>query len=75
MISKRKTNNGKSRKGVNRYIDEEFAKELDIIKDLRVKIGKDDLKTIKADWRITLAMVRHPKFIIIKEDIINTDLP
>ena len=75
MKSKTKVNNGRSRKGVNRYIDEDFAKELDQMRDLRVKIGKDDLKTIKADWRITLAMVRHPKFIMIKEDIINTDLP
>jgi len=53
----------------------EFAKELDEMKELRLKIGKDDIKTIKADWRLTLAMIRHPLFNKIKEDIINSDLP
>lgn len=69
-----KKNNHIKRNAIQRFIAEEFANELDQIKDLRVKIGKDDLKTIKADWRLTLAMVRHPKFMIIKEDIINADL-
>lgn len=58
-----------------RKVSIEFAKMLDDMKKLRLKIGKDDFKTIKADWRLTLAMVRHPKFIKIKEDIINSDLP
>ena len=69
-----KNNNHIKRNAIQRYIAEEFAKELDLMKDLRVKIGKDDLKTVKADWRLTLAMVRHPKFPMIKEDIINADL-
>ena len=69
-----KKNNHIKRNAKQRYIAEEFAKELDQMRDLRVKIGKDDLKTIKADWRLTLAMVRHPKFITIKEDIIHADL-
>ena len=69
-----KNNNHIKRKAIQRFIAEELATQLDIIKDLRVKIGKDDLKTVKADWRLTLAMVRHPKFIMIKEDIINADL-
>lgn len=61
-------------KKAHRYVDKEFAKLLDEIKSVRIKIGVDDLKNIKADWRLTLAMVRHPNFIKIKEDIINADL-
>ena len=74
MKSKSKINNGRSRKGVNRYVDEEFAKLLDEIKQTRVLIKKDDINTISADWRLTLAITRHPKIILIKEDIINADL-
>ncbi len=69
-----KKNKHIKRNAIQRFIAEELATELDRIKDLRVKMGIDDLKTIKADWRLTLAMVRHPKFIIIKEDIINAIL-
>ena len=76
MKSKTKINNGRSRKGVNRYIDEEFAKLLDEIKRTRLILGKDDPNNLKADWRITLAMARHPKMKSpIMEDIINSDLP
>jgi len=57
-----------------RRISSEFAKELDDMKILRLKIGMDNIKSISADWRLTLAMVRHPKFISIKEDIINANL-
>ena len=59
---------------IQRFVAEEFAKELDKIKELRLKSGVDTIQSIKADWRLTLAMVRHPKFIMIKEDIINSDL-
>lgn len=69
-----KNNNHIKRRAIQRFVSEEFAKELDQMKELRLKIGKDDLKSLKADWRLTLAMVRHPKFIIIKEDIINSNL-
>lgn len=59
---------------VIKKVSKEFAKILDEIKKMRIKVGTDDIKTIKADWRLTLAMVRHPKFIAIKEDIINATL-
>ncbi len=62
------------RNGIQRYIDKEFAKSLDDMKEKRLKMGIDNLKTIKSDWRLTLAMVRHPKFIMIQEDIINSEL-
>lgn len=63
------------RRKIQRYVDKEFAKLLDEIRQARIMLGKDDVKTIKADWRITLAMVRHPLIKEkIKEDIINTDL-
>lgn len=65
------------RKGSNevlRRVSREFAQMMDEIKVMSVKVGVDDLKSVKADWRITLAMIRHPKFIMIKEDIINAKL-
>ena len=67
--------NGKSRKGINRFVDVEFVKLLDEIKKTRVMLGKDNWDNAKADWRITLAMIRHPLTQKIKEDIINSDLP
>lgn len=69
-----KENNNIKRKAINRFVAEEFAKELDKIKEMRIKAGTDTIQTLKADWRITLAMLRHPKFILIKEDIINSKL-
>lgn len=66
--------NGKSRKGIQRFIDEEFVKILDEIKKTRIMLGKDDMDNIKADWRITLALSRHPLTQKIKDDIINSDL-
>ena len=57
-----------------RRISSEFAKELDDMKILRLKIGMDTIKSIKADWRLTLAIARHPKFQLIKEDILNSTL-
>ena len=75
MKAKNRINNGRSRKGVNRYIDEEFAKVLDGIKKSRIVLGMDEPNNIKADWRITLAMARHPNLKKIAEDIINIDLP
>lgn len=66
--------NGRKRRGINRYIDEDFAKWLDEIKKTRIIIEKDDLKNIKADWRITLAFINHPLSQKLKEDIINADL-
>ena len=72
----KKVHNGNARrKGMPRFVSEDFGKLLDEIKEMRIKIGKDDIGSIKADWRLTLAMVRHPLFIKLKEDIINSDLP
>jgi hypothetical protein len=62
-------------KKIQRFISEEFAKLLDEIKQTRVMVEQDDLKHTKSDWRITLAMTRHPLMIKLKEDIINSDLP
>jgi len=62
------------RKAIQRFISKDFAKELDKIKEMRIKVGTDTIQNIKADWRITLAMLRHPKFIILEEDIINSKL-
>jgi len=73
-MNKLKPTNGRSRKGINRYVDADFVKLLNEIKKTRITIGKDNFDSIKADWRITLAMVRHPSMIKIKEDIINNDL-
>lgn len=65
----------KRRKSTIRRVDEEFAKFLDEIKKSRIVVGKDDLKHVKADWRITLALVRHPLLKSkIKDDIVNAEL-
>lgn len=64
----------KHRKGICRFIDEEFARVLDEIKIKRLQSGKDNIKSLKADWRLTLAITRHPSTQKIKEDIINADL-
>jgi len=64
-----------SSKKITRSISRDFAKILDNIKQTRLTIGKDKtIQEIKPDWRITLAMVRHPKMTEIMEDIINSDL-
>lgn len=69
-------NNGHiKRRAIQRFVSEDFAKMLDEIKKTRVMIEQDDLKSIKSDWRITLAMTRHPLMIKLKEDIINSPLP
>lgn len=62
------------RVSVQKRIDKDFAKLLDEIKLTRVKLSKDTPNNIKADWRITLAIARHPLIIKIKEDIINAEL-
>lgn len=67
-------NGKKSSNEPTRRISSELAKELDEMKELRLKIGKDTIKSLQADWRLTLAMVRHPQFTKIKEDIINAEL-
>ena len=64
----------KNRKGVNRYVDLDFVKILNEIKKTRIMLEKDTFNSITADWRITLAMARHPKMEQIKEDIINATL-
>jgi len=58
---------------VQRYVSKEFARLLDEIKITRIKLGQEMLKPL-ADWRITLAMLRHPQMQIIKEAIINAEL-
>ncbi len=58
---------------IQRHISKEFAKLLDDIKRARIKMGKEVLNPV-ADWRITLAMLRHPQMQIIKQDIIMADL-
>jgi len=62
------------RKGINRYIDEDFIKILNEIKKTRIMLDKDTFNSITADWRITLGMARHPLMIKIKEDLINATL-
>lgn len=64
----------KNRKGVNRYVDKEFVKILNEIKKTRIMLEKDTFNSVTADWRITLAMARHPSIKKIKDDIINADL-
>ena len=66
--------NGRTRKGINRYIDSDFIKILNEIKKTRILLDKDSFNSITADWRITLAMARHPSMKKIKDDIINADL-
>ena len=63
----------KSNERIQRYISKDFAKLLDEIKIMRIKLGKDMLNPT-ADWRITLAMKRHPLIVKIKNDIINAEL-
>ena len=72
MELKLKTNG--RRKGINRYVDMEFIKILNEIKKTRIMLEKDSFNSITADWRITLAMSRHPSMKKIKEDIINSEL-
>lgn len=55
-------------------VDKKFLKEIEDMKLIRIKTGKDSpLKPIKSA-RITLAMTRHPLFSKIKLDIIQADL-
>lgn len=63
----------KSNERIQRYISRDFAKLLDEIKIMRMKLEKETLNPV-ADWRITLAMLRHPLMIKIKSDIINAEL-
>jgi len=62
------------RKGINKWVDKDFVKILDEIKNTRLILQKDTFNSITADWRITLAMARHPLMKKIKEDIINAEL-
>jgi DNA-binding XRE family transcriptional regulator len=62
------------RNGVMRFVDESFAKMLDETKKTRITIEKDNPNNVVADWRITLAMTRHPLTKEIMKDIINADL-
>ena len=67
------TNNRK----IQRFIHEDLAKLLDSMRienfNYNLALGKK-IKKFKPDWRITLAMVRHPKMKEIKKDIIMADL-
>lgn len=62
------------REGTQRFVDESFAKLLDETKKTRIVIEKDSPNNMVADWRITLAITRHPLTKKIMEDIINADL-
>ena len=62
------------RRGVNKWIDSDFVNILNEIKQTRLDLKKDSFNSIVADWRITLAMARHPLTKKIKEDIINAEL-
>lgn len=62
------------RKGIVRFVDESFARLLDETKKTRIVIEKDSPHNIVADWRITLAITRHPLTKKIMEDIVNADL-
>ncbi len=59
---------------INRAISIKFAQELDKIKLERVKLGRDNIKQLKSDWRLTLAIIRHPTFQQIKSDLIIEEL-
>ena len=69
-----KTNSLRRRKGMGRYVDKDFIKILNEIKKTRVMLDKDSFNSVVADWRITLAMARHPLMQKIKEDITNAEL-
>ncbi len=58
---------------IQRHISKDFAKMLDDIKITRIKLGKETLNPV-ADWRITLAIFRHPLIQKIKQDIIQAKL-
>lgn len=63
-----------SKNSIPTRVDKRFLKELEDMKLIRIKTGKDNpLKPTKSA-RITLAMTRHPLFNKIKLDIINADL-
>ncbi len=62
------------RKGVSRFVDEEFLRILNEIKKTRLILEKDTFNSLTADWRITLAMSRHPLMMKIKDDVINAEL-
>jgi len=66
--------NGINRKGINKWVDADFVKILNEIKKTRLILQKDTFNSITADWRITLAMARHPSMTKMKEDIINAEL-
>lgn len=55
-------------------VDLKFSKEIDEIIKRRVKLGKENLKSINGSRRLTAAIRRHPLFKDIKEDIIMSDL-
>ena len=59
---------------MGRYVDKDFIKILNEIKKTRVMLDKDSFNSVVADWRITLAMARHPLMQKIKEDITNAEL-
>jgi len=61
-------------KRVVRAISKEFAKILDKIKTERIKLGKDNINNRKPDWRLTLAISRHPAFQTIVSDLIIEEL-
>ena len=63
----------KSNERIHRYISKDFANLLDEIKRMRIELKKEMLNPV-ADWRITLAMKRHPLMIKIEKDIINAEL-
>lgn len=62
------------RKGIAKWIDKDFVKILNEIKQTRMMLKKDTFNSIPADWRLTLAFARHPLINKIKEDVINAEL-
>jgi len=53
-------------------VHQKFHEEIQEIKRIRIVNGTD--KKMKGDKRITLAIIRHEAWNLIKEDIINSQL-
>lgn len=63
-----------SKNSIPTRVDKRFMKEIQDMKLMRIKKGKDSpLKPMK-NSRLTLAMTRHPLFEKIKLDITEADL-
>jgi hypothetical protein len=55
-------------------VDKKFMNEIEDMKLIRIKSGKDKPLKPAKNSRLTLAITRHPLFPKIKLDIINADL-